>query len=118
VGANTLVGDFNGDGAPDLAFVRENLNDVGLLLNNFPDTGSGLWMTPTTTAVGAGPVAVAAADFNEDGTLDLAMVSPSSNSVNIQLGNGNGTFGFQVTLPVAGSPDSVAVGDFNGDGLP
>jgi len=38
------------------------------------------------------------------------------NTVSVLLGNGNGTFAAQPDVPVGSGPDSVAVGDFNGDG--
>src|SRR5207245_4887850 len=54
--------------------------------------------------------AVAVADFNGDGIPDLAMLT------GILLGNGDGTF--QPLLPFAArnGPNSLTVGDFNGDG--
>lgn len=42
---------------------------------------------------------------------------PPANSLNILLGNGDGTFQPPVSYPVASiSQTSVAIGDFNGDG--
>jgi hypothetical protein len=38
--------------------------------------------------------------------------------VSIVLGNGNGTFQPSVNYAVETNPDSIAVGDFNGDGKP
>src|SRR5690348_13490211 len=65
---------------------------------------------------GANPRAVVTADFNGDGRLDLAIADKDSNSVSILLGNGNGTFGSQLTFAAGTGPVSLAVGDFNGDG--
>src|SRR5262249_49373830 len=87
------------------------------------------FLPPTTFPVGGGPRAVAVADFNRDGKPDLVVVSagPFSSSlsgVNVLLGNGNGSFqpdvitNIQNTGPGTGIAQSVAVGDFNGDGLP
>ena len=47
--------------------------------------------------------------------LSLIMVLANKH-VSILLGNGDGTFLTQKTYAVGNSPDSVAVGDFNGDG--
>jgi len=66
-------------------------------------------------AVSLKPYSVAAADFNGDGILDLAVASAESN-VSVLLGNGEGTFQPAVNYYAGGSPYSVAVGDFNGDG--
>jgi hypothetical protein len=59
--------------------------------------------------------AVAVGDFNNDGKLDLAVTSPLSTSLEVLLGNGDGTFR---TAPSPGQfpSASLAVGDFNGDG--
>jgi hypothetical protein len=59
-------------------------------------------------------------DFNGDGKLDLAvaiMGNPNSNgSVDVLLGNGDGTFQAGTSYVVGSRPNSIAVGDFNGDG--
>ena len=48
---------------------------------------------------------------------DLAVVNSGSNTVSVLLGNGNGTFQTQQTFAAGSSgQNSVAVGDFNGDG--
>ena len=60
----------------------------------------------------------ASADFNNDGTPDLAAVGYGSDSVVIALGNGNGSFGApQTTGSLPPTAANVAVGDFNSDGL-
>ncbi len=65
--------------------------------------------------------AVATADFNGDGIPDLAVSDSNSGQVllAILLGNGDGTFTATPTSPTVGLyPDSIAVGDFNSDGIP
>ena len=60
-------------------------------------------------------------DFNSDGILDLAYsVSPlAGGELIVCLGAGNGTFGNCLVSEMMGigSPYSLAVGDFNGDGI-
>jgi hypothetical protein len=58
------------------------------------------------------------ADFNGDGILDVAAVSPSTNTVSVFLGNGDGTFQEPLSFAVDNGPRGLAVGDFNGDGFP
>ena len=66
---------------------------------------------------GADPYTVTAADFNEDGILDLAVANIADATFSILLGNGDGSF-----TPAAAVTSGVAAGyvaqiaDFNGDG--
>jgi len=65
--------------------------------------------------------AIVAADFNGDGIQDLAVSDSNSGKLvlAILLGNGDGTFRAPTASPtVGGYPDSIAVGDFNSDGIP
>jgi hypothetical protein len=95
------VGDFNGDGWPDLAVVNHDEGTVGILL------GSGdasLFDPQVTYPVGRNPRGVAVGDFNQDGILDLAVSNTSDGTVSILLGNGDGTFQLQQILSL---PDSA-----------
>jgi len=65
---------------------------------------------------GTNPVDVVAADFNGDGTLDLATADYLGQTVSVHLGNANGTFQSAQSSPTGGNPRSLAVGDFNADG--
>jgi hypothetical protein len=67
---------------------------------------------------GSNPVSVAAGDVNGDGRFDLAVAKRNSNQIAVLLGNGSGGFTQAVGSPfaVGTSPQSVAVGDVNGDG--
>ena len=69
-------------------------------------------------AVGTSPAALALADFNRDGKLDLAVANSGSNNVTILLGDGAGGFRPATGAPFAAgrSPNDVAVGDVNSDG--
>jgi hypothetical protein len=66
------------------------------------------------------PAAVIAADFNDDGVPDLAVLLSAGttvpNSVAIYLGNGDGTFGAPQTFAVGNDPVALCAADFNGDG--
>ena len=62
------------------------------------------------------PIAIATADFNRDGNLDLVVTNYSGNSVSILIGNGDGSFQKHLDFNTGSFPDSVAVRDFNKDG--
>ena len=69
-------------------------------------------------AAGAYPQAVATADFNGDGRLDLATANGSGNTVSVLLGNGDGTMQSARSSATGAGPRSIAVGDFDADGIP
>src|SRR6202044_3189074 len=108
------VGDFNGDGQPDVAVTNSGTNGVNVFLNS---KGS-LSAVSAIPATGDSPTSIAAADFNGDGKLDLAVANSGSNNVTILLGNGDGTFTAAASPATGTAPNSVAVADFNGDGVP
>jgi hypothetical protein len=89
------TGDFNQDGSIDLAvtdddFRAEDNFHVTVLLGN----GAGGFTIENTYVVGRGPYAIAAADFNGDGALDLVTANgtvrgePTSNTVSVLLNAG------------------------------
>lgn len=71
---------------------------------------------PLSFVAGSRPSAVLLADFNGDEKLDLAVANSGGNDVTIQLGYGDGTFGFDMRIPTGPMPMALASGDFNGDG--
>jgi hypothetical protein len=111
-----VVADFNGDGIPDLAVT--GIGGVFVFLGN----GDGSFQPARTFAAGAVPLSVAVGDFNGDGIPDLAVadgaVYGGTPGVDVLLGNGDGTFQPAHTFAAGVFPDSVVVGDFNGDGIP
>jgi hypothetical protein len=108
------VGDFTGNGIPDLAVANGATNGtVSILVGK----GDGSFRAPLSYPVGNSPRAVAVGDFNGDGHLDLAVVNWYSRTVSVLLGNGNGTFQAVTNYAVGNDPDAVAVGDFTGDGI-
>ena len=113
-----LVADFNGDGKLDVALILQG-GGIAVGLGNGDGT-FGAFQTFPDGCVGA-PAALAAADFNGDGKLDLAAVNYGTapnytdSSVNILLGNGDGTLGLPTAFPVGNFPSGIVAADFNGD---
>jgi hypothetical protein len=111
------VADFNGDGNPDLAVANQSSNNVTVLMGD----GSG-GFTPFSASpfpVGAAPDSVAVGDFNGDGKADFAVANFNDGTVTVYLGDGMG--GFTATpgspITVGKQPGTIAVGDFNNDGI-
>jgi uncharacterized protein (TIGR03437 family) len=114
---SVAVGDFNGDGHPDLAIANEVTPGlVTVLLGN----GSGGFSAATGSpfSTGSNPISVAVGDFNGDGIEDLAVANQADNTVTVLLGDGSGGFSAATGSPLStgSGPISVAIGDFNGDG--
>ena len=116
---SVTVGDFNGDGKPDLALANQ-CSDLGcsngsvtILLGN----GDGSFRAAVSYGAGGDATFTAAGDLNGDGKLDLAVANYEINNVGILLGRGDGTFQPVVTYASGGdSASSVALADLNGDG--
>lgn len=105
------IGDFNGDGKPDLINVNNQSKSVSLLVGN----GDGTFQAKKDTAVGAGPQFVASGDLNGDQKLDAVVSNSTDNTASVLLGNGDGTFQAKVDYPVGTKPVAIALADLNHD---
>ncbi len=110
------VGDFNQDGKPDIfAFAADGTT---ALLGN----GDGTFRVTASAPpiMSPTPQGIAVADFNGDGKPDIALLFQDVSTVYTLPGNGDGTFGVAVTipLPAGAEPSSIVAGDWNGDGIP
>lgn len=113
VGAHEMtVGDFNNDGRPDVALVGYwgGSQNLWILLSN----GDGTFQSPLIYPLNYTPGSVAAADFNRDGKLDLAIGGYIGGGVAVLLGNGDGSF--QPEVDYTTGEGLVLVRDFNQDG--
>lgn len=78
-----VAADFNNDGRLDLAIANFGDGTITLLLGNGDGTFTQADGSPY--AVGRGPYQIAAADFNGDGKIDLAVVNLTDYTVSILL---------------------------------
>ncbi len=106
--------DVNGDGNLDL-LVTDNDSTVSVLSGH----GDGTFATHMDYPSGRFPSSVTAADLNGDGKLDLAIPNGGRSAFTLStlLGNGDGSFQNPVTFAGGQVNGSVAVGDFNNDGM-
>jgi hypothetical protein len=119
---SVAVGDFNGDGTPDLAVVNaittitQGPGTVSILLG----LGGGNYSAGTEHPAGNGPGHVRAADLDGDGVLDLAITNfvglVHTQAIVTLRGHGDGSFGALVSHTVANGPIGLAVADLDGDG--
>jgi len=66
------------------------------------------------------PRSVASGDFDGDGDLDLAVANGQYGfvgNVSIHLGNDDGTFQSATNYAVGDTPNTIAIGDLNGDSV-
>src|SRR5438128_1081640 len=103
--------DLTGDGVADIVVANAAADSYSVL----KATGSGGFASPLThpLASGSHPTAVAPADPNGDGPVDLMIVNGGLGSVSVLMGNGDGTFREPTTYATGASPNSIALGDLD-----
>jgi len=133
-GASLAVGDFNGDGSPDVAIEVLDGNVTNSVMVCMNDGACG-FTCPSSAQINLsaahsavpGARSVASADFNGDDNLDLVVTEPNltqgSRGLHYYFGNGDGTFSStstHVSFPVSSASDETApqvvtTGCFNND---
>jgi hypothetical protein len=108
------VGDFDGDGIVDVAYVSQTMDAVGVLLG----TGGGGFRAELVAATGSGPHVLHAADLDADGHPELVVGHQGETTLRIftvspDLGPTEG-----LQIPLAASVTAIHSGDVNDDGVP
>jgi Calx-beta domain-containing protein/VCBS repeat protein len=73
------------------------------------------FLSPVDYPTDSYPIAAISADFNGDGTPDVAVANYYGGNVSVRLGNGDGTFQDATSPATGNNPFGLAVGDLNGD---
>jgi hypothetical protein len=117
------VGDFNRDG--NLDFIVNNNNAPGGTTSNqgqnslvFFGDGAGNFTAGGTLAPGGtvNPVFTAVGDYNNDGYPDVAIANDVSNTIDLYLNNGTGTFTLKTAIATPAPNNIVLAADLNQDG--
>ena len=107
------IGDFNGDGWPDLI-----VTSFGNAFYEYLNNGDGTLHLQATFSTDVTVLYMSAGDLNHDGKIDLVFEGSDSNgnlTVNVWFANGDGGFTVGPATPVQ-VYGFVYVGDFDGDG--
>src|SRR4028119_332206 len=113
------IGDFNGDGSPDVAVTNRYSNTTSILINTTPTGATAPTFSPKVDfTAGVSPIPVSIGDFNGDGAPDVAVANISSYTISILLnttatGASTPTFAPKVDFPAGPRPRSLSIGDFN-----
>jgi len=104
----SIMQDVDGDGAKDYVYTDSDANSLNVT------HGQAFSLTESTLS-GAGPVALAAGDFNGDTWPDVAVANDVAGSVSVFLNDGAGQWSRQDYTYTGTRPTDIETADFNRD---
>jgi gliding motility-associated-like protein len=121
-----VIGDIDGDGKPDLAVANMGSNTVSVFRNNNTpgSINAGSFDPRVDFPTGNSPFGVAICDIDGDAKNDLGVVCSNDSTLSVFRNIGvtgsitTGTFMTKVNFKTDKNPNSIAVGDLDGDGKP
>ncbi len=118
-----IAADFDGDGWRDLVAADHGNNGEGTRVSLLRNTGTSFAPAVhflTGTGANLGPAGLAAADFDADGLVDLAVANygflGQGSTVALLRNNGAGGFAPAVAFAAGAGPWKLSAGDLDGDG--
>ena len=123
---SVTIGDVDGDNKPDLMVVNLSANTVSVLHNisSLGNITASSFASKVDFGTGTAPVSIAFGDVDGDGKPDLAVTNNSSNTVSVFHNTSSAgsitasSFAAKVDFNTGSSPQSVVIGDADGDGKP
>lgn len=117
-GNEAAVGDFNADGRPDVATADGSFQNMYVMLN----TGNGTFSTKMYPGEKINGYltgnAIAVADLDGDGHLDIAVSDFQGQDVGVYYGQARGAFRPQIRYGAQYDLSDVNLADYDGDGHP
>lgn len=104
--------DFNNDGRDDVALFSVGASQ-GISVHRFGTAAFGAGARIANAAN-----AVAYADIDRDGDLDVVMASANTSEVLLAKNRGGGTFDTPIAYAIGNAPIAITVADLNADGWP
>ena len=122
---SVAIGDLDGDSKPDLAIASQS--GTVSVLRNISTSGSittGSFGTHVDFALGANPQFIAIGDLDGDGKPDLVVENLDDGTVSVLRNTStsgsitSSSFSAKVDFVSGANPQSIAIGDLDGDGKP
>jgi hypothetical protein len=108
-------GDFDGDKKEDDLAVADTIgSSIYILLY---DNKNQVYESPISVTVGKKPCFITVADFDSDKNMDLAVANEDNQNISLLKGQGNGMFTLMATIETGRGSSSIAIGDFNNNGI-